>query len=176
MSYSATKLLVPENLCILYALQGYSRGPLSCCVPLGSPPVPQWPFLDSPQCTIQFEDLFVQRILCPVKVTSFQSSEPTWKSFLSLVRTRCSISFPPVPTRASTKRLMIPATNFPEAGLPAMGSSIFSKHLFFDRSRDSVRTLPVPWETVRWSSVSRVPKLDHATVLSTARKTIDQLV
>ena len=35
---------------------------------------------------------------CPVKVTSFQSAEPTWKSFLSLVKTRCSISVPPVPT------------------------------------------------------------------------------
>ena len=29
---------------------------------------------------------------------------------------------------------------------------------------------------MRWSSVSRVPKLAHATVLSTARNTIDQLV
>ena len=27
----------------------------------------------------------------------FQSSEPTWKSFLSLARTRCFISVPPVP-------------------------------------------------------------------------------
>ena len=40
---------------------------------------------------------FIERILCLVKVTSFQSSEPTWKSFVSLVRTRCSISFPLVP-------------------------------------------------------------------------------
>ena len=68
----------------------------------------------------------VQRILCPVKVASFQSSEPTWKFLLILAKTRCSISFPPVPKRSSTKRLMIPATGFLVAGLPALGSSVFS--------------------------------------------------
>ena len=88
---------------------------------------------------------FHQRILCPVKVTSFQSSEPTLKSFLSLVRTRCSVSCPPVPKRSSTKRLMIPATDFPAAGLPAMGSSTFSNAASIsDLSRDTVRTLLVP--------------------------------
>ena len=46
---------------------------------------------------------FIQRILCLMKVFSFWSSEPTWKSFVILVRTRCSISFPPVPKRSSTK-------------------------------------------------------------------------
>ena len=53
-------------------------------------------------------EIFVQRILCPVKDTSFQSPETTWKSFLSLIRTRCSISVPTVPKRSSTKRLTIP--------------------------------------------------------------------
>ena len=78
---------------------------------------------------------FVQRILCPVKVTSFQSSELTWKSFLSLARTRCSISVPLFRKRLSTKRLIIPATDFPVSGLPAMGSSILSY-----ASSTSVRT------------------------------------
>ena len=44
----------------------------------------------------------------------------------SLAGTRCSISVPPVPKRSSTKRLIIPATDFPAAGLPANGSSTFS--------------------------------------------------
>ena len=44
-----------------------------------------------------FWESCVWRILCPVEVTSFQSPEPTWKYFLSLVKTRCSISFPLVP-------------------------------------------------------------------------------
>ena len=128
--------MCPRKVVYLVCIAGVQwRFFFRVCVPPGSPPVPQWPFLDSPQCTIQFEDLFVQRIL-----------EPTWKSFLSLVRMRCSISSPPVPKRSSTKRLMIPATDFPVAELPAMGSSIFSKHPFFDRSRDSVTTLPVPWD------------------------------
>ena len=34
----------------------------------------------------------------------------------SLAETRCSISVPPVPKRSSTKRFMIPATDFPEVG------------------------------------------------------------
>ena len=46
--------------------------------------------------------------------------------FLSLARTRCSISVPPSPKRSSTTRLIIPATDFPVAGLLAMGSSILS--------------------------------------------------
>ena len=66
---------------------------------------------------------FVQRILCPVMVTSFQSSEPT---FPSLAKTRCSISVPLVPKRSGAKWLTILATDFPVAGLPAMGSRIFS--------------------------------------------------
>ena len=69
---------------------------------------------------------FFQRILCLVKVTSFLSSEHPWKSFLSLGKTRCSISVPPVPKRSSTKRLLIPATDFRVAGLLAMGFCIFS--------------------------------------------------
>ena len=43
---------------------------------------------------------FIQRILCLSKVTSFQSFEPTWKSFPSQVKTRCSISVPPVLKRS----------------------------------------------------------------------------
>ena len=61
-----------------------------------------------------------------MKVTTFQSSEPTWKSFLSLARTRCCISVHPVAKRSSTKRLEISAKDFPVAGLAAIGSSIFS--------------------------------------------------
>ena len=61
---------------------------------------------------------FIQRILSPVKATSFQSS--------SLAKTRCSISVPPVPKKSSSKRCMILATDCPVAGLPAMGSRIFS--------------------------------------------------
>ena len=87
---------------------------------------------------------FIQRILCPVKVTSLQSSEPTWKSFLSLDRTRCSISVPPVPKRSCTKRFTIPTTDFPVAGLPAMGSSIFSYVASTSvRTRDLLEMLPV---------------------------------
>ena len=69
---------------------------------------------------------FIQRILCPVKVTSFQSSEPIWKSFVSLTRKRCFIWVPLVPKRSSTERSIIPATDFPSAGLPALWSSIIS--------------------------------------------------
>ena len=62
----------------------------------------------------------VQRILCLVKATSFQSSEPTSKS------RRDTFSFPPVPNRSSTNRLIILPTDYPAAGLPAVGSSVFS--------------------------------------------------
>ena len=68
---------------------------------------------------------FIQRILCLSKVTSFQSFEPTWKSFPSQVLTRCSISVPPVSKRSSTQRSIFPYTDFPVAGLPAKGSSTF---------------------------------------------------
>ena len=54
---------------------------------------------------------FIQRILCLLKVTSFQSSEPTWISFLCLAETRYSISVPPVPKRSSTNRSIIPTTD-----------------------------------------------------------------
>ena len=60
------------------------------------------------------------------KSSSFQSSQPTWKSFLSLARTSCSVSIPPVSKRSSTKRFMILVTDFPVAGIPSMGSHIFS--------------------------------------------------
>ena len=59
---------------------------------------------------------------------------------INLIRTRCSISFPTVPKRSSTNRLMIPVTDFPVAGLPAMGSSDFSHAASIsDRSRASVK-------------------------------------
>ena len=43
----------------------------------------------------------------PVKSKTFQSSEPTWKSFSCLAGTRCSIPVPPVPKRSPIKRLMM---------------------------------------------------------------------
>ena len=87
-----------------------------------------------------FWESCVRRILYPVKATSFQSSEPPYKSLLRLVKTRCSISFPPVPKRPSTNRLMIPATDFPAAGHPDMGSSVFSNAASTsDCSRDLVK-------------------------------------
>ena len=48
-------------------------------------------------CT-QTDDPSSNEFFLSCEVTSFQSSEPTWTSFLSLVKTRCSISVPPVPT------------------------------------------------------------------------------
>ena len=44
---------VPEGFCTLYALQECSKDLLSYFVLLKSPPVPQWPFLGKPQCTVQ---------------------------------------------------------------------------------------------------------------------------
>ena len=95
----------------------------------------------------------VQRILCPVKATSFQSSELTCESYLSLVQTRRSISFPP-------------ATDFPVAGLPAMGSIFFfqTQLPFCDRSRDSVRESPVPCCCAVFpSSLTRLYRIQHVT-------------
>ena len=167
MSYSAANLSVPE--CI--------GGLPSCFVPLGSPQALQSPLLDYLQCTALSGDFFIQRILCPVKVTSFQSSEPTWNYVRSLVRTRCSISFPLVPNRPPTKRLVIPATDFPVAGLPAVGCSVFFQMLHpfviahaIQKGRFQCRT------AVRWSFVPSAPMLAHAADLNTARTNIDQLV
>ena len=62
---------------------------------------------------------------------------------------------------------MIPATDFPEAGIPPMGSSVFSNAASIsDRSRDSVNASFVR-SAVRWPLVSSVPKLAHATVKNT---------
>ena len=63
-------------------------------------------------------EFFVQWILF--------STELTWKSFPSLVRTRCSTSFPTFPKTSFTKKFMIIASDFPALGLPAKGSSICS--------------------------------------------------
>ena len=69
--------------------------------------------------------------------------------FLSLVRTRCSIPVPPVPKRSSTSRFMIPATDFPAAGLPSIGSNIFSNAASsFDRTRVSNEMSLVPCHCV----------------------------
>ena len=55
-------------------------------------------------------------------------------------------SVPLVPNRSSTKILMTLATDFPVAGLLAMGSSVFSNTASIcDLSRSSVRTSPVPY-------------------------------
>ena len=74
---------------------------------------------------------FVQRVLCPVMVTSIQSSEPTWKSFPSLDRTRCSISVPFVSKRSSEKKNVIPATDFPVAGLLAVIQHFLRCSIYF---------------------------------------------
>ena len=84
VSYFVTNLSVPEGLCAMYALQVCSGDLPSCFFSsviwsnssialswLTSMLGPNW-------------GSFIQRILCLVKSTSFQSSEPTWKSFLSL--------------------------------------------------------------------------------------------
>ena len=97
--YSVNNLSVREGFCTLYALQEYSEDLLSFYVPLGSPPIHQQPFCWRTSMHGPYWWSFIQRILCPVKVTSSQSSEPTWKSFLSLASTRSSISVPPVPKR-----------------------------------------------------------------------------
>ena len=56
-----------------------------------------------------------------------------------------------------------------------MGSSIFSKHPFLIAHAIQLGRCQYRG-TVRWSFVSRVPKIAHATALNTARNTIDQLV
>ena len=121
----------------------------------------------------------VQRIRCPVKVTSFQSSEPTWKSFRSLVKTRCSISFPPVPKRLRTKRLMIPATDFPVVELPSMGSSVFFSNAvsIFDRWRISLWTYFGNWccamafcSQFFLSSLTRLYWVQHMTASISSRR------
>ena len=96
-----------------------------------------------------------------MKSTSFQSTEPTWKFFQSLARTRGSISVQPVPKRSSRKMFMIPATDFPVAGLPAMGSNMFSNVAStFDRARNSIEMLfcALPLCRVFWvpGSLSRL--------------------
>ena len=81
VSYFATNLSVRKGSCNICCIAGVQWRSSS----------PDWRFC-------------VQRILCPMKITSFQFSESTWKFFLSRARTRCSISFPLVPNRSSTNR------------------------------------------------------------------------
>ena len=117
VSHSVTNLSVPESVCALYALHGFSGDFLPYFVlrrspPIHqwpyfvlrrSPPIHQWPFVDLSQCTILIEDLSSNEFFV-LHVTSFQSSEPTWLSFRSLARTRCSISVPHVPKKSSKKK------------------------------------------------------------------------
>ena len=84
--------------------------------------------------------------------------------------TCCSISVPPVPKRSSTKRLVIPITDFHIAGLSATGSSILSY-----AASTSVRTCGL-FEMLLASCCHFVSRFAHATVLSTTRNSIDQLV
>ena len=129
--HSVTSLFVQEGFCTLYCIArvqwrssfvfrstGISSNSSTAFCWLTSM---RGPYLGS----------FVQRILCPVKVTSVQSSEPTLKSLQSLARTRCSISVPPVPKRSSAKRCLMPATDFPVARLPAMGIQHFLKCIIY---------------------------------------------
>ena len=68
-------------------------------------------FISALCCFISMNDplweFCVQRILCLVMAGSLQSSEPTCKLFVSLVRTRSSVSCPLARKRSFTNRLMI---------------------------------------------------------------------
>ena len=89
----------------------------------------------------------IQRILCPVKSTSFQSSEPSWKSFLSLAKTRCSISVPPVPKRSSAEKVYDSCHGF--AWLPSTGANILSNAASScDRTHDASEMSFVPCPSV----------------------------
>ena len=87
----------------------------------------------------------VPQNICSVKVTSSQSSEQT--IFAGSGQDALFHSVSTCSKKSSTKRfvrLMIPATDFPVAGLPAMGSIVFCNAASTsDRSRDSVRASPV---------------------------------
>ena len=75
---------------------------------------------------------------------------------------------------------MIPATDFPVAGLPAMGSSVFSNAASLDLIAHvlvfSEGVFSLCHSAVRWPLVSSVPKLAYATVKNTVRNSIDRLV
>ena len=80
------------------------------------------------------------------KSSSFQSSQPTWKSFLSLARTSCSVSIPPVSKRSSTKRFMISCHGFSWSWDSINGIPHFLKCCisFCNRARDSSEMSFVP--------------------------------
>ena len=85
------------------------------------------------------------RILHVVKVTSFQSSEPSWKSFRSPVKTRCSMSCPPAPKEIIHKQI-----GDPSHGFSCCCAAFYEIHSFFicsfisERSRSSVWPFFVP--------------------------------
>ena len=64
--------------------------------------------------------------------------------------------------RSSTNRLIL-ATEFPAAGLPAVGSSVFQLQLPF--AHVSQRKFLLCCSAVRWPLVPSVPKLVYASVL-----------
>ena len=68
---------------------------------------------------------------------------------MSLARTRCSISVPPVPKRSSTKGFKILATDLPVIGLPSKGSNNLSNAASAcDRTHDSSEMSFVPYSCV----------------------------
>ena len=127
MSYSVANLSVPVGFCTLSAMEVFLRVSF------------HWDFFQLINGFV-FNDFHVRPVFGESCVQRIR------KSFLSLVKTRCFISFPLVPKRSSTNRLMILAKDFPVPGLPAMGSSVFSNAASIsDCSRDSVTASSVPF-------------------------------
>ena len=71
-----TNLSVPRGFCTLYALLEYGGNLLLCSSQLDAIALSWRTLMIGPNGRS-----FILRHLCPVKNTSFQSSEPTWKSF-----------------------------------------------------------------------------------------------
>ena len=111
----------------------------------------------------------VPRILYLVKFTSFQSSEQTWKYFRSLVKMRCSISFPPAPKRSYINRLVIPAKDFPAAALLSMRSNVLSNAASFLNAHAVQYGLFLYRAAVLWCFVPIFSKFAQAAVSNTAR-------
>ena len=176
VSYSAAKLSVPVGFSTLCALKECTGVLPSCFVPLGFPPTQQWPCFDWLQCTAHFGNL----VSSEFSVLYRQHRSNLLNQLENLFWT-WSKRFVPFPfhlfrREPSTNWLMIPDTDFPVAGLPAVGSSFFqmqpphlTAHVFQSR-RLLYRS------AVRWPFVSSVPEHAHATVLNTVRCNIDQLV
>ena len=127
VSYPATNLSVPESFCTSCALQGYNGDFLSYFFLQESPSNSSMAICWLTSMYDPDWEPFIQRILCPVNVTSFQSSEQTWKSFFFESGQDTSFHFSSTCSKEIiNKKINNSCHGFSVAGVSAMGSSILS--------------------------------------------------